>query len=160
MLPQSNSINPKIIGNEISFTFQSDAFVVRRVLSDLCDYLATRSVSPDDIENLSISLGEALNNIVEHAYPEPKGGEIHLRCRVKPGTLAITLRDQGKMMPGLTLPKGAAKPDECTFEDMPEGGFGWFMIRALSQKIDYQRINGTNRLHFVLPLQVKQRATA
>lgn len=35
--------------------------------------------------------------------------------------------------------------------DLPEGGFGWHLIRSLTRDLDYARVKGRNRLSFVIP---------
>ena len=35
-------------------------------------------------------------------------------------------------------------------EDLPEGGFGWHVIRTLSKDLHYRRENGRNQLSFRL----------
>lgn len=160
MPPTTTDIIQTIDSNRIAVTFVSDAFAVRQVLQDLSAYLASHAVSGDDLENVEITLGEALNNIVEHAYPENTEGKVTLNCTIHPTGLEFGTLDTGVEMPGLTPPKGAAKPDDCAFEDMPEGGFGWFMIRALSTDLEYRRHGDTNHLSFTLPLAAGFRATA
>lgn len=48
---------------------------------------------------------------------------------------------------------GPAIPVAVRPEDLPEGGFGWFLIRLLSRDIRYLRIGPANRLTFRLPVQ-------
>lgn len=57
-------------------------------------------------------------------------------------------------MPGGVLPLGAspALVAAGNMGDLPEGGFGWFLIRDLTQNLSYVRDGATNRLDFVLPL--------
>jgi serine/threonine-protein kinase RsbW len=55
-------------------------------------------------------------------------------------------------MPKETLPEGRliARAD---VSNLPEGGFGWFLIRALSRDLDYRRVGGRNLLSFRLNTQ-------
>lgn len=90
-------------------------------------------------------LAEVLNNVVEHAYAGAPG-EIDLRLGLLPGSLLCMVRDRGRPMPGERLPGGALPvilPD-----DPPEGGFGWHLIRSLSQDLRYRRAGGRNHLRF------------
>ena len=153
MQQNANQIQHKTIENTITFSFCSDPFAVRDVLSELHDTLLQKNVAESDVENADIVLGEALNNIVEHAYPDGKSGDIKLQYTVDAGFHTIAITDNGLAMPDLTPPEGAAKPDDCAFEELPEGGFGWFMIRALTQNLSYQRHEGTNRLQFILSIE-------
>ena len=66
------------------------------------------------------------------------------------GGLHCTVSDTGAPMPGLCLPEGQFQPLK-DLADLPEGGFGWFLIRSLTEGLAYQRSKGLNRLSFQLP---------
>lgn len=91
---------------------------------------------------------EAMNNIVEHAYAG-QPGRIELRMQPCPGGLAVSVTDWGRPMPGGALPPG--NPPVLSAEaDLPEGGFGWHLIRRLASGLDYRRTAGRNVLRFDL----------
>jgi len=93
-------------------------------------------------------LAEAMNNIVEHAYAG-QPGRIELRMQPHAGGLAVSVTDWGRPMPGGALPPG--NPPVLSAEaDLPEGGFGWHLIRSLSTDLTYARVDGQNRLSFLL----------
>ncbi|MBN2907487.1 MAG: ATP-binding protein [Rhodobacteraceae bacterium] len=101
-------------------------------------------------------LAEVLNNIVEHAYKRHPAGRIELHIDRLDRRLRIDVRDRGAQMPGGTLPLGTLPdiqddPETCP-DDAPEGGFGWFLIRAMARDIQYSRENGENRLTFWVPI--------
>ncbi|ANB32936.1 serine/threonine-protein kinase RsbW [Rhodovulum sulfidophilum] len=104
-----------------------------------------------------IVLAEVLNNIVEHAYSGGRSGPIELRL-VRAGIwLRVDVRDYGRPMPGESLPdaeKINADMAGAEFrpETAPEGGFGWFLIRAFARDLDYSRNGNQNRLRFTVPL--------
>ncbi len=100
--------------------------------------------------DLAIVLGEVLNNIVEHAIP--RGGEkwIELAVTCAAGRLQVETVDKGAPLPPQLL-GGAALPDMGdTPLDLPEGGFGWFIIHALARDMTYERAGGRNHLSFFL----------
>jgi serine/threonine-protein kinase RsbW len=37
-------------------------------------------------------------------------------------------------------------------DDLPEGGFGWFLIRELTKDLQYVRHEDQNRLTFSIPI--------
>lgn len=93
-------------------------------------------------------LAEAMNNIVEHAYAG-QPGRIELRMQPRPGGLAVSVTDWGRPMPGGALPPG--NPPVLSAEaDLPEGGFGWHLIRRLASGLDYRRAADRNVLRFDL----------
>lgn len=46
----------------------------------------------------------------------------------------------------MVKPLGLAAKTDVDFMDMPEGGFGWFIIKDLAKDIVYRRQNGENLL--------------
>lgn len=119
-----------------------------------------------------IVLAEVLNNIVEHAYsggislgnaespfPLPllgapavqmQSGADEAVCLIlSPSAtgLICLVEDRGARMHGMG-PNASAAPDPA---DLPEGGYGWPLIRALCQDLDYERVGALNRLRFTLP---------
>ncbi len=103
---------------------------------------------PDDLRSSAeIVIAEVMNNIVEHAYAGSTGN-IDLSVQPERGGLRCLVTDHGRPMPEHSLP-GAALPDFPP-DNLPEGGFGWFMIHALAQDIRYERRGGANHLTFWL----------
>jgi len=97
-------------------------------------------------------LAEVLNNIVEHAYGPGATGPIELRMQRASLRLKVDVRDYGKPMPGGILPGGGLPSTDPLEASPPEGGFGWFLIRAFARDIGYEREDGRNRLTFFVPL--------
>ena len=132
----------------VRIVFDSEPMAVRNALRMLFDGRPLRLLSEDDRGTAEIVLSEALNNIVEHAYAVSKG-QIEVSVRVVRGALICTIVDQGLPMPDETLPVGRL-PEVGPFDDLPEGGFGWHLIRSLSTDLAYRRIDGRNELCFSL----------
>ena len=135
-------------GGGLCLTFASDPMAVRVALISVLAHLSPLLPSPDDRDNAQIVLAEVLNNIVEHAYGN-RSGSIELLIRPTGTGLCCAVIDDGAPMPGHAPPNGVLlggdKPD-----DLPEGGFGWHLIRRLSKGLCYQRQGGRNRLSFEL----------
>ena len=126
---------------------------VRALLADVRAYLRAADVSETTCGTVEIVLAEALNNIVEHAYDGPATDRIGLHARLGRAELVCTLRDRGAPLPALHLPEGRLPEIARRPEALPEGGFGWFLIRSLTRDIHYAREAGGNRLtlRFDLP---------
>lgn len=138
-------------GERASFRFQADGAEVRHVLRRAVARFA-RQISAQDAGTLELALAEVLNNIVEHAYGDQGSGHISLTLWRQGGGLACTVIDQGRAMPGLTLPTGQMQDVAERIEDLAEGGWGWALIRALTQDLQYEHHGGMNRLSFNVPL--------
>lgn len=132
------------------FRAEATQEAVREILAALQAGLAAQGVDPELAETAEIVLAEALNNICEHAYAERAPGPV--RLWVKPGAegLRISLCDAGHPMPGLALPSGDPPDLNVGLDALPEGGFGWFVIRSTAEDLAYARRMGCNRLSFRL----------
>lgn len=119
---------------------------VRGILADLRGRLETLGTPPDDCGRVEISVAEALNNIVEHAFPPEAVGTIRLRGRLHRGRLDIALRDDGRALPGLRLPDSELPPSCGPIDALPEGGFGWPLIHRLTDRLRYRREAAGNLL--------------
>lgn len=130
---------------EISLTFAATPLAVRQTLSRTLHGLAGLRLDPEERGAVELVLAEALNNVVEHAYAGASGW-VQLDCCHDDLGLHVTIRDRGRPMPRDGLPLGEAANDGRAPVDMPEGGFGWFIIRDLARDIRYRREGGMNVL--------------
>lgn len=122
-----------------------DASSVRDGLGRLVAMPPMVDLAPDIRSTAELVLAEVLNNIAEHAY---LGGRGMVTVKLEPGKagLCCEVVDHGLPMPDGRPPVGAL-PDAT---DLSEGGFGWYLIRSLTQDLHYERVDGQNRLSFVI----------
>lgn len=134
----------------ISLTIAGTAEAVRQALRQLVASPVFLDLPQDLRSSAEIVLAEVLNNIVEHAYAACDG-DIHLQLTfaAPTQTLACEIIDTGAPMPGLCLPAGQSQPLGA-LNDLPEGGFGWFLIRSLTERLQYDHAKGENRLTLCL----------
>lgn len=136
---------PCAAGPVLDITFSASFAEVRRVLLTLPATLAQAGFGDGLRVTAEIVLAEALNNVSEHAFVG-RTGMVRLRLDRADGGLACVIEDDGRELPAdLVLPQ--ALPD-CG--DLPEGGFGWHLIRTLTRRICYARVDGMNRLSLVI----------
>ncbi len=132
----------------IRLVVPSNPLAVRDALQGLFQGQTLRLLPDAERGTAEIVLAEVLNNVVEHAYASASG-EIEVTIRVEKGALTCTITDHGRHMPGNILPDGRlAIP--LAVADLPEGGFGWHLIRALASDLDYRRVGDSNELSFRL----------
>ncbi len=125
----------------------SSARAVRDALQQVLTGLEPLVLDPEEKSTVELVLAEALNNIVEHAYPiASPSGPIHIRCHQKNDGLHFRIRDNGLAMPDGKAPKGQIQPCEVEASDLPEGGFGWFLIENLAKDTRYRRSGDENQL--------------
>lgn len=139
--------------SDLRLVIASDSLAVRHALAQMLADPALCSRDEDLRGRAEIVLAEVLNNIVEHAYADGPG-EITVELSASSGGIECCICDTGAEMPGLALPAGklaACDPDDLPPDDLPEGGFGWFLIRSLTEGLCYARADGCNELRFRLP---------
>jgi serine/threonine-protein kinase RsbW len=138
----------------ISLCFPAQDHAVRHALLRIDTALQTKGVDRDLRHRAQIALAEACNNIVEHAYPFDTTGDALIVIDVAGdrGGLQIALRDRGGAMPGGQMP-GDDLPSLDLNDPLalPEGGFGWPILRRMTRAISLSRDNGQNILRFRLP---------
>lgn len=134
-------------------TLRSGPLAVRNALSQILSELGLLGLPDDDLGKIEIVLAEALNNVVEHAYPSTgPGGHIDIDCRIHTNGLHVRIVDHGRAMPGGDLPRGKPVDVARDLPDLPEGGFGWSMILRLAEDVCYSRRDDRNILNLRLAL--------
>jgi serine/threonine-protein kinase RsbW len=133
------------------FTIEGSPLAVRRGLADMLACPAMRCLDEGARGTAEIVLAEVFNNIVEHAYSEQPGSISVSLCDVGRGVEVVVI-DQGRAFLQEQLPQDKLPLIDAS-EDLPEGGFGWYIIRTLVQDLTYRRSQSTNHLSFVLPAE-------
>ena len=126
----------------------SDTFAVREALSSVRSAWEGWGVEKDLCETGEQVLAEVLNNVVEHAHDEDPEGNIYLASNTVGEAICVEIRDDGRPMPNGALPAGELADLPDVLDDLPEGGFGWFMIRSLTSELQYERNDGWNTVRF------------
>ncbi|MEP0963270.1 MAG: ATP-binding protein [Roseobacter sp.] len=130
---------------------ESDELAVRDALGHFLEALKPLQLNTEETSTVELVLAEVLNNIVEHAYPaSAPSGPIALSCVHKPDGLYVEIKDQGRTMPDGKMPIGQLSSLDVDMEDLPEGGFGWFLIKNLAKDVTYERVGKENRLQLRL----------
>jgi len=150
--PDSTAILPPF-----DLCVRSGDMAVREALGGIIGGLAPLSLDVEEINTVELVMAEALNNIVEHAYPEnTEDGSIAVGCQHHTDGLHMTIRDQGRPMPDGQVPIGMRQKLDVDVMDMPEGGFGWFLIQNLAKDVRYGRVQNENLLQLRLAVAIRR----
>jgi len=125
---------------------------VRSALGDLRGFMQAARIGADACGTAEIVMAEALNNVAEHAYRMSGAGDIELTVRLTQSAVSACITDAGAPLPGLCLPEAEAPLDGSPQDNLPEGGFGWFLIHSLTSALTYRRVDGTNHLAIEMDL--------
>ncbi|CUH75524.1 ATP-binding protein [Tropicibacter naphthalenivorans] len=137
----------------IRCVLSSTAEDVRAALAGINDLLIKHGRPPGLGDMWELALAEVLNNVVEHAYRDRSDGEIRVDLKFADSCLRARIVDFGAPMPGGVPPCGKMADLDVPTEDLPEGGFGWFLIRSLANRLTYHQCDGANHLTLEIPLQ-------
>jgi serine/threonine-protein kinase RsbW len=127
-------------------TLESSPDAISAGLQEMFSSDLLMALSENSRGTVEIVLAEALNNVVEHAYASYPG-TIEIKITPGNGYLFVRMVDAGLPMPGKELPSGRLAKAAGT-QDLQEGGFGWYLIRSLSQDLSYLRDGSLNILSF------------
>lgn len=141
--------------DRLALCFPATPPEVRRALHQITFWAANR-LTPDETGLLETALAEILNNVVEHGYANIAAGQIGLEIDHRGTSLGCRVTDCGGPMPGLAVPAGVLPAIDGAVDTLPEGGFGWALIRHLVGEPLYERRAGANRLCFSMPLAAPQ----
>ena len=136
-------------------TLDSSALSVRTALAELRSGLSHLPLGHDAGGAIELVLAEVLNNICEHAYQSTAGGRIELSVWVEGDMLVFQTADHGAPMPSGQLPEGRSVSLNRHLQELPEGGFGWNLIRQLTADLTYSRVQGRNQLTFRMRLDAQ-----
>lgn len=148
-------------GASLACVLNADPLAIRAGLGRMVAADPVARLSADQRGTVEVVLAEVLNNIAEHGYAGGPG-KISVMLRLTGAGLYCEVADTGVAMPGGRLPAGdhpadrSGKPPlalaDLPLADLPEGGFGWHLIRRLTQGLRYTRAGGANRLSFLVRL--------
>ena len=134
-----------------TLTIDSNFGSVRHALASVADALAQGGQPADMVETTELVLAEVLNNVVEHAYAGDDTRTIRLEVAPTPRGIHCRVDDAGHALPTQALRPSTPAAPERIRADLPEGGFGWCLIRQMTTDLHYHRTGGQNRLCFTIP---------
>jgi serine/threonine-protein kinase RsbW len=121
---------------------------IREALAEVRSRLTQVPLSEEELATVEVVLAEVMNNVAEHAYAWRRDGEMLLGLRMTAEGLVVSVTDEGLPMPDAELPFGERLDPTVPVGDLPEGGFGWLIIRQLARDVSYVRQDGVNQLSF------------
>jgi anti-sigma regulatory factor (Ser/Thr protein kinase) len=121
-----------MIGSELRLRCPAQSAHVAPVRHALTAFLQALQLGRQPVEDITTAAGEALANIIEHAYTsEPATAEAYLELRAQRrenGYIAIEVADSGSFI---------------TRQPLPGRGFGLKIIRAIASQLTIDTSEGT-----------------
>ncbi|UXX82454.1 ATP-binding protein [Roseovarius pelagicus] len=141
-MPRNDANTPFVL------TLDNSDSAIRVGLANVRHYLESCDVEDDLCGPVEVVLAEALNNIVEHAFGPGMLGTIRLEIMPGIDSVICEIHDNGAPLPDNALPPGIPPAVDVPRAELPEGGFGWYIIRRLTTDLHYARLDNENRLSF------------
>lgn len=132
--------------DKFKMAFRATEMEARQAIAAISARLRATNIDRDRADEVEIALAEAINNVVEHAYVDSEPGTVRVLCSLRAAQLDIRICDTGTPLPENRLPPGLAADVSVAKADLPEGGFGWFLIRELTSDIRYDQCGLINHL--------------
>ncbi|WP_323767494.1 ATP-binding protein [Marinovum sp.] len=137
---------PRTTDRSASFRARTGGLAVRNLLARAMRALERWGYPPQGRGAVELVLAEVLNNVAEHGYDQRDGGPFQLELQLTDSTLTCIVTDHGRPFPGGDLPEGRPAHLAGPTEDLPEGGFGWHLIREMTADLRYHRKDNRNEL--------------
>ncbi len=139
----------------IAVSLNGNEGAIRLGLAETLSSLSPLGLSEDELGTIELVLAEALNNIIEHALVDaPTDTQIEIQAHHSVSGLQLVVVDQGLPMPKGKAPESKEPDLDVALMDMPEGGFGWFMIYTLTETVEYTRVGNANHLSLRLSVGI------
>lgn len=135
---------------EWNLSINSELTELEEVKQCLSKILQAASLTVEAIEDAQLIVEEVLVNIIQYGYENCTNGQIDLGIEMNSEQLIMTFKDNGKPFNPLTE---ITSPD-LAMDDQERslGGFGFFLVKELAQKIDYVYLNAQNILTVTLAI--------
>lgn len=98
-------------------------------------YARAAGFDPDSVFQIELAVGEALANVIEHAYDSQPGQEIHLALNIDASKLCLSIRDFGRKFDKYAYTPPVLGADQ-------EGGYGVFLIQQVMDEVSYSDPTG------------------
>ena len=128
----------------LSLTIDSrleDVMLAGLAIRGICQHILPDTEVPCQME---LSVVEALNNAIKHAYDGRAGNEVRVTVTLRLDRIVFAVSDTGRAMLALNPAEPIINPDDK--DSLPESGMGLFIICSAMDQVDYQSRNGWNTL--------------
>lgn len=121
--------------NSKSFTINSEYKNVSSVCFIAKTFCEENYISEEITREIELSLAEALNNIIKHAYKGDETNKIDIGMSFENNKLTLVLEDTGTQRTNIKKPVLEFDPNDI--DSLPEGGMGLFIIEQLMDENTY-----------------------
>jgi anti-sigma regulatory factor (Ser/Thr protein kinase) len=138
--------------DELVIELDSELSEIARLAGQVEAFGARHDVPEITIGHVNLALDELITNTISYGVVDQRSHRIRVTLRLDHGRLMVEILDDGRPF----APFGGADPDVTrSIEDRPIGGLGIYFVRKLMDHVDYQHVNGQNRVTLVKNTAIK-----
>ena len=128
---------------ERTWRFPNRMTALAAVAKEVFEWLANLPLSSRAKYSVGLAVEEMASNVIKYGYDDDREHLITVQVTVEPRHLKIVFEDDGHPFD----PTASPPPDiEKIVESRKAGGLGIALVRRISDKMDYRRVGGLNRL--------------
>lgn len=116
---------------------------IRRATELVDEFRVRHGLGDEDANAIHVVLDEILSNSIRHGMAGAASHAIAVTLELSEGEIMVEVEDDGVAYDPTQAP---APVLAGTLEERTEGGLGMTFVRGLTNAIEYQRIDGRNRL--------------
>ncbi len=135
--------------DKLSWSIKSTPKELARLIDEASAFVESRSLSPQVIYKVNLTLEEILTNIVKYALSDGRTSLIDVSLVLTDSAVRIQIVDQGREFDPCSCPP--PQLSECILE-CDEGGLGIHLVRQAVDSMDYRCEEGKN----VLTITIRQ----
>jgi len=125
------------MGDEIEITITSHPRWMRLVRQIVHAFADEAGFDPKNAHAITLAVGEAIGNVIKHAYNGDTQRRFLLACSSNGTGLEVRIEDQGD--PFDPVRRESLPPDEIR-----PGGRGIYLMRTIMDEMEYERRGDTN----------------
>jgi serine/threonine-protein kinase RsbW len=132
--------------DELVVELKSELTEIARLAAAVEAFGVRNNVPETAIGHLNLALDELITNAISHGVVDGSSHRIKVTLRLDHGALAVELVDNGRRF----APFQGDGPDLTrSVEDRAIGGLGLYFVRKLMDHVDYEHVNGQNRVTLI-----------
>jgi len=129
--------------HKLHLTVRNSLSEIGRIAAVIEEFCAEHSLGETTANAINLALDELLTNTISYGYDDKGAHAIDVTLVHDRDRVTLTLRDDARAFD----PTTAAEPDiEADIDERPVGGLGIHLVRAMMDKVEYQRVDGYNQL--------------
>jgi anti-sigma regulatory factor (Ser/Thr protein kinase) len=139
----NNDVDAATMNDNLTFWIRNELADIAPAGEAVSRWLEERDLPPGAGFLALLTIEELATNCIKYGYDDGLVHQIGIEVRIAGGTLEMSVLDDGHAFNPLEAPP----PDlDQPLEDRRVGGLGIYLLRQMSDRLEYERRDGWNRV--------------